>query len=87
LSQSTYKNRNKVKNRTTHIGNDGIECVRTEETTDDMYRPQRALIGIFIQYPDNEVDVYKDFPFLKQTVTILEFYFRFRFDLFIGMLL
>jgi len=43
-----------------HIGNDGIECVQAKETSDDMYRPQRALIGILIQHPDNEISIIEE---------------------------
>ena len=34
--------------------------VRAEETSDDMYRPQRVLIGIFIQHPDNEISIIEE---------------------------
>ena len=32
-----------------------------KETSDDMYRPQsRALVGIFVQHPDNEISIVEE---------------------------
>ena len=41
------------------------------ETSEDMCRPQRALIGIFIQHPDNEISIIEEISLYIKDLSLL----------------